>query len=83
MSYIEEVKKIIADILDIHDQIDEFDGDTPLLGHIPELDSMAVVSIISDAEEHFGISMDDDEITAEAFETIGSFAELVERKVGG
>lgn len=81
MAYIEKVKRIIADTLDIHDQIDSFDAETPLLGHIPELDSMAVVSIISEAEEQFDISMDDDEITAEAFETIGSFAALIERKM--
>ncbi len=83
MSYLEEVKKIIADTLHVHDQIDTFTADTPLFGYIPELDSMAVVSIITEVEEHFDISLDDDEISAETFETIGNFSRLIEKKVTG
>ena len=52
-----------------------------LLGNIPELDSMAVVNVITALEEHFGIAVDDDEISAEAFETLGSLTRFVEQKL--
>jgi acyl carrier protein len=54
---------------------------TPLLGAIPELDSMAVVSLITALEEQFGIAVDDDEIGAATFETLGSLAAFVEQKL--
>jgi acyl carrier protein len=55
--------------------------DTPLLGAVPELDSMAVVSLITSLEERFGISVDDDEIDASIFDSVGSLADFVAAKV--
>lgn len=55
--------------------------DVALLGEIPELDSMAVVSIITSLEEEFGIMIDDDDISAETFATLGSLADYVEEKL--
>lgn len=57
----------------------QFDADTALLGSIPELDSMAVVSIITAIEERFGIEIPDDEIDGAAFASVGSLVEFVER----
>jgi len=56
---------------------------TPLLGNIPELDSMAVVNVIAALEEGFGIFFEDDEVTAEMFETLGSLCEAVQKKLNG
>ncbi|HEU4371926.1 MAG TPA: phosphopantetheine-binding protein, partial [Telluria sp.] len=53
-----------------------------LLGSIPELDSMAVVNLITALEEQFGISVDDDEISATTFETLGSLTAFVQQKLG-
>ena len=58
-----------------------FDESTPLLGTIPEFDSMAVVTVITGLEEQFGFVVDDDEITAETFETVGTLCEFVEGKL--
>ena len=77
----EEVKNIIADVLQLGARAESLELDTPLLGNIPELDSMAVVTIITSIEDNFGISVDDDEISAETFETLGSLVEFVESKV--
>jgi acyl carrier protein len=55
---------------------------TPLLGSIPELDSMAVVTVITMIEERFGIVVDDDEISAETFETVGTLYDFVNAKLG-
>ncbi len=54
---------------------------TPLLGSIPEFDSMAVVSVITALEEHFGIAIDDDEIDASVFETLGCLVKFVSDKL--
>jgi acyl carrier protein len=55
--------------------------DSPLLGHIAELDSMAIVTFLTGLEEEFGIFIDDDEISAEHFETLGSLVEFTEQKL--
>ena len=54
---------------------------TPLLGAMPELDSMAVVELVVTAlEQRFGFDPDDDEITGEVFETLGTLAAFVDAK---
>lgn len=55
--------------------------DTQLLGHIPELDSMAVLTVISGLEEHFAITFDEDDISAEVFETVGNLVDLVRSQI--
>ena len=42
---------------------------------------MAVVSIVTALEEHYGFTVDDDEISADTFETLGSLAEFVKSKL--
>jgi acyl carrier protein len=78
--YLEEVKTILIDVLNLGDAGRRLDADSPLLGSLPELDSMAVVSLIGALEEHFGIAIDDDDISASTFETLGSLAGFVARK---
>ena len=58
-----------------------FTRETPLLGAIPELDSMAVVSLITSLEERFGFVADDDEVGADTFATVGSLADFVAGKL--
>ncbi len=60
-----------------------FRTDTPLLGSIPELDSMAVVGILTAIEEELGLTIEDDDISAEIFETLGSLDAFVRERVGG
>jgi acyl carrier protein len=80
--YLEEVKNILADVLslgaDARAGLNEHSG---LLGSIPELDSMAVVNLITALEEQFGIVVDDDEISASTFETVGTLSAFVEQKL--
>lgn len=77
----EEVKQILAHSLQLGDRINEFDAETPLLGSLPEFDSMAVVTLVTAIEDNFGFVIDDDEISAETFETLGSLADFVESKL--
>lgn len=55
--------------------------DTPLLGAIPELDSMAVLGILTQVQDDFGVAIDDDEISADIFETFGALRRFVESKL--
>ena len=52
-----------------------------LLGSIPEFDSMVVVTVITTIEERFGVTIDDDEMSADVFETFGTLVAFVEAKV--
>jgi len=78
--YLEETRNLLADVLNLGDTAQTLSAESPLLGAIPELDSMAVVSVIAAIEERFGIMIDDDDISASTFETLGSLAAFVEQR---
>lgn len=78
---IDEVKSVLDRTLRLGPRVDDFNAATGLFGAIPEFDSMAVVSVITALEEQFGIVVEDDEISAEIFETVGSLARFVEGKL--
>lgn len=79
--YLDDVKNILADVLSLGDAKNSLTEDSALLGSIPELDSMAVVNLITALEEHFGITVEDDEISANTFETVGSLTAFVRQKL--
>lgn len=81
MAVIEDVREILKSTLQIGDRANDIETDTPLLGNIPELDSMAVAMLVTAMEEHFDIFVDDDDISAETFETFGSLCGFVEEKL--
>ncbi len=82
MVSLEEIKAIIGDVLQIADRMGDLGADDPLLGGIPEFDSMAVVAILTTIEDNYGVIIDDDEVTAEHFESIASLLDFVNLKVG-
>jgi len=75
------VKEIVIKNLNLSDRMSELTMSSPLLGVIPELDSMAVVGIITALEDNFGFSIYDDEISADSFESLGSLVAFVEKKL--
>jgi len=81
MSTTENVREVLRATLQIGDRADELTEDTLLLGNLPELDSMAVAMIVTSIEEHFDIFIEDDEISAETFETFGSLCSFVDEKL--
>lgn len=81
MAVIEDLREILRATLQIGDRANALEADTPLLGNIPELDSMAVAMLITALEEHFDFFVDDDDISAETFETFGSLCEFVDIKL--
>jgi acyl carrier protein len=83
MNTLEELKALLKAQLQLGDSVDRFDARTALFGSLPEFDSMAVVTIVTALEEQFDIVIDDEDLTAEVFATLGSLADFVTLKVGG
>lgn len=81
MQHLEEIKNILADILNLGERKNSLNEDSVLLGNIPELDSIAVVNIITALEEYYNISIDDDEINAKTFESLSNLTHFVEQKL--
>ncbi len=81
MTTIDEVKSLLAEILQLGDRQYMLNQSTALLGSLPELDSMAVATVIAGIEGRFDIFVDDDEISAEVFRTVGTLTEFVDRKL--
>lgn len=80
---LEELKDIVGEVLQLGERVSAFDRNTGLLGNIPEFDSMAVVAVITVLEDNYGIELDDDEITADIFETLGSLCDFISEKTTG
>ena len=81
MATIDEVRTILRDCLQLGDRAKGFAADTRLLGSVPELDSMAVLTVLTAIEERFGFTVEDDDISADTFATVGSLCDYVERKL--
>ena len=76
-----ETLRLLDEVLSLEGRSKAFTRDTALLGAIPELDSMAVVSLITAMEEQLGIVVDDDDIDGATFATVGSLADFVGAKL--
>ena len=81
MDHTIEIKRILSDVLGLGERLNSMTTDTFLLGNIPELDSVAVVTIILALEKNFSISINDDEISAQIFQTLGTLVNFVEKKL--
>jgi len=82
MSELPVVRNILRSTLQLGSRADAFSESTPLLGHVAELDSMAVVAVLTAIEEHYGIAVDDGDLSAEVFATVGTLTTFVEGKIG-
>lgn len=74
--------RLLDDVLSLNGRAQTFTRETPLLGALPELDSMAVVSLITAMEDQLGIVVDDDDIDGDTFATVGSLADFVAARLG-
>lgn len=81
MPIIEDVKTVLIEVLQLKEETANFGPSTGLFGSIPEFDSMAVVAVVAALEERFGISIEDDEITGDVFETVGSLSTFIQLKL--
>lgn len=61
-------------------EVSNFDRGTGLFGHLPELDSMAVATLLTELEERLHIMIEDDEVDGEMLETYGALLAFAEGK---
>jgi len=81
MDVTNEVIRMLDEVLSLNGRSSSFTRATHLLGSVPELDSMAVVSLITGIEERFGIVIEDDEIDGNVFADVGSLSDFVASKL--
>lgn len=79
-----QVRAVLVDVLGVsRERASGFSVDTGLFGSLPELDSMAVASLLTELEDRLGITIDDDEVDGELIETFGSLVAFAVRKSQG
>jgi acyl carrier protein len=76
-----DVRHTLADTLGLSTPLRLLNAQTPLLGAIPELDSMGVVLLLTALEDRFDLVLSDDEIDSAWFETLGSLTEAIEARL--
>lgn len=76
-----EVRETLIDTLGLTLAPDSLGPDSPLLGAVPELDSMGVVLLLTALEAHFGLTLSDDEIDSAWFRTLGTLTEAIEARL--
>lgn len=75
-----EVLRVLDEVLSLGGRSSSFTRSTPLLGSIAELDSMAVVTLLTALEEQLGIVVDDD-LDGATFATVGSLIDFVSEQL--
>ncbi len=76
-----QVAALLADVLALRPEVAAaLDRSTRLFGNLPELDSMAVATVLTALEDRFAILIDDDEVSGALFETVGGLADFVAAK---
>jgi acyl carrier protein len=78
MNVTPQVLQVLDQALGLQGRSTTFTQQTPLLGALPELDSMAVLALITGLENHFGLAFADEDLNSSVFATVGSLSELVQ-----
>lgn len=75
------LRAILSDVLALDaERVEGFNGDTGLFGHLPELDSMAVATLLTEMEDRLHIIIEDDDVDGEMLETYGGLLAFAEAK---
>ncbi|MDD5297596.1 MAG: acyl carrier protein [Rhodocyclaceae bacterium] len=77
-----EVLRLLDEVLSLGGRGLAMTAQSPLLGAVPELDSMAVVAILTGLEDRFGILIEDDDVDGQVFASVGSLVAFVSGKLG-
>lgn len=79
----QQVLQVLASVLNLGPRVDKLTLESPLLGAVPELDSISVVSTLTALEERFGITIEDDDMDGRTFATLGNLVAFVDAKLAG
>ncbi len=76
-----KLRLVLSDILGLDaERTARFDAESGLFGHLPELDSQAVATLLTEVEDRFGIVIDDEDVDGEMLETFGGLRQFVRAK---
>lgn len=76
------VRSVLSDVLGISaTRAAAFDAGTGLFGALPEFDSMAVMSVLTELEDRLGILIEDDEVDGDMLATFGALTTFVAAKL--
>ena len=74
------VRALLVDVLGLsRSRVAQFNDETELFGALPEFDSMAVATLLTEMEERLGILIEDDDVEAEDLMTFGRLLSLAKR----
>ena len=74
------VRSLLVDVLGLDPgRVAKFDDETELFGALPEIDSMAVATLLTEMEERLGILIEDEDVEAEDLMSFGRLTSLAER----
>jgi acyl carrier protein len=77
---VETVRALLVDVLGLpKSRVAKFDDETELFGALPEFDSMAVATLLTEMEERLGILIEDEDVEAEDLMTFGRLVSLAKR----
>lgn len=82
MDTIQIVLPILDEVLNLRGAALDFTRETKLRGAIPQLDSMAVVSLLAALEEQLGVEIPESQLDGSIFETVGTLVSCIERVTG-
>ncbi|OZB81003.1 MAG: acyl carrier protein [Halothiobacillus sp. 13-55-253] len=77
----DDVRQTVISTLGLDVQAARLTADSPLLGALPELDSMGVVLLLTALEDRFDLVLSDDEIDSAWFETLGALTLAIESRL--
>ena len=76
------LRALLADTLGLAPKrVAAFTDRSGLFGALPEVDSLAVATLLTGIEERFGFLIEDDDVEAEDFATFATLLAFVRRKV--
>ena len=81
MDRTQQVVQVLESVLNLGPRAAALKADSPLLGAVPELDSISVVATLTALEERFGITIEDDDLDGQTFATLGNLVAFVESKL--
>ena len=74
------IKEFIKEEILFEDTTAELNDDTQLLNGV--MDSLGLMQLVAFLEEEFDVEIDDADMTADHFRTVGDIEQLVNQKVG-
>ncbi|MBF0265731.1 MAG: acyl carrier protein [Gammaproteobacteria bacterium] len=79
MIKLEELKVVLYEALQLEPSHIQLNENTALLGAIPEFDSMAVLSVLTELEERFELVFEDEDLSGEVFNTVGTLLKFINK----